>query len=192
MTTAPQAKRLSSVEWATVCALYERGEKNTRELAEQFGVSRQAIEQGLRQRDVKRNARSDEVRGEIEDAAREEHKKRIAEANKLKTDYAGYMKILTGMALRKLTQAEANGQDVSAVNAQMVTIGNAMKIVAKAQERTWEILDIKNLTEGEDELPDLNVGEYTPDEIEGIKDAIEEAYQDQLNEPEDDDADTEE
>lgn len=171
----PVSKRLTAVEWATIVALYERGEKNTRELAEQFQVSRQAIEQGLRQRSVQRHARLEEVKGEVEDVAREEHRRRVAEAVKNKDDYKGYIGALTKLTMKRVIQAE-NANTLPGINADLVVLNNAMKIVAKGREQIWDILDIKDLTGDDEELPDLNIGEYSPEEIEGIKAANEDAY----------------
>jgi DNA-binding MarR family transcriptional regulator len=177
---------LTPAEWATIVVLYERGEANTRQLGERFGVSRQAIEKGLKERGIEKNSRLDEVRNDVDDKAREELARRVAEANKLKADYASYMNALTRMTMRKVADAEKNGA-LAGINADLIVLGNAIKVVAKAREESWTILDIPSLEASEDELPDLNIGEYTEDEIEAVRDANEAAWQAGLEDDEDDD-----
>lgn len=176
-------KNLSAAEWATIVVLYQRGEKNTRQLGEQFGVSRQAIEKGLKERGIEKASRLDEVRNDADDAARAELARRVAEANKLKSDHASYVGALTKMTMKKVADAN-NAGNLPSINADLVVLGNAMKIVAKGRDETWTILGIDELKDQSDQLPDLNIGEYTPDEIGDIQDAIEESYQTGLEEEE--------
>lgn len=177
---------LSASEWASISVLYERGEKNTRELSEQFKVTRQAIEKGLKDRGIQKNSRLDEVRNDTDERAREELARRIAEANKHKTDYANYQNALGRMVMKKVAEAEKVGA-VAGVNAEVIVLGNAIKAIAKSREEIWSILDIPSLEHSEEDLPDLNIGEYTEDEIEGIKEANEDAWQAGLAEDHEDD-----
>jgi len=178
------AKRLTSVEWATVVTLYERGEKTVKEMAEQFGVSPQAIREGLRTRGATRDSRLPEVKSEVEDAARAEHARRVADAQKVREDHAKYIKVLTQLAVKKVSEAASSGS-LPLVNADMLTLKNAMAIVATGRRELWDILDIAKLMDEEEELPDLNIGEYSPDEIDTMRDANEADYQETIDEDED-------
>lgn len=168
--------QITPANWATIVVLYQRGEKNTRELAEQFGVTRQAIEKGLKSRGIERGSRLDEIRNEANDAARAEIVRHVSEPNKRKSEHAGWISAIERLAMRKLITAE-NAQALPSVNADMVVLGNALKIVAKGREEIWRILDIDDLKDQGDELPELNIGEYTVDEIGDIQDAIEKSRQ---------------
>lgn len=181
-------KNLTAAEWATIVVLYQRGEKNTRQLGEQFGVSRQAIEKGLKERGIEKASRLDEVRNDADDAARAELARRVAEATKLKSDHAGYVTAITRMAMKKVLEAN-QASALPGINADLIVLGNAMKIVEKGRSEIWTILSIDDLKDQSEELPDLNIGEYTTDEITGIQDAIEESYQTGLDEDAEDDGD---
>jgi DNA-binding MarR family transcriptional regulator len=179
-------KKLTPAEWATVVVLYERGDKNTRQLGEQFGVSRQAIEKGLKERGIEKASNLDEVRNDVDDAARAELARRVAEANKLKSDHASYVGAITKITMKKIADAN-QASNLPSINADLIVLGNAMKIVAKGRDETWKILGIDDLKDQADQLPDLNIGEYTPDEIAGIQDAIEESYQSGIEDDEEED-----
>lgn len=167
-TTKPRASvQITPANWATIVVLYQRGEKNTRELAEQFGVTRQAIEKGLKSRNIERGSRLDEVRNDANDAARSEIVRRVSEANKIKSDHARRVSAIVKIAMRKIVTAE-QAQNLPSVNADMVMLGKALKIGAKGREEILRILDIDHLKDQHDELPDLNIGEYTVDETSDI------------------------
>lgn len=168
--------RITPANWATIVVLYQRGEKNTRELAEQFGVTRQAIEKGLKSRGIEKGSRLDEVRNEANDSARAEIVRRVSEPNKCKSEHAGWISAIERLAMRKIVDAE-NAQNLPSVNADMVVLSNTLKIVAKGRKGIWRILDIDGLKDQGDKLPELNIGEYTVDEIGDIQDAIDKSRQ---------------
>jgi DNA-binding MarR family transcriptional regulator len=176
-TTEPLVSvQISPANWATIVVLYQRGEKNTRELAEEYGVTRQAIEKGLKSRGIERGSRLDEVRNEANDAARAEIVRRVSEPNKCKSEHAGWISAIEQLVMRKIVDAE-NAQNLPSINADMVVLSNTLKIVAKGRKGIWRILDIDGLKDQGDKLPALNIGEYTVDEIGDIQDAIEKSRQ---------------
>lgn len=187
MTTPTSTKRLSATDWATIVTLYQRGEKNLRELAEQFDVSVNAIHKGLKSRGVKKGSRLDEVMGEVDDVARDERERKVKAANTAVEQYAKYNDALVKMTMKKIVEGSQVPGGIATANAEILTIKNAISIVKTAREENWEILDIKELLGENAELPDLNVGEYTPEEIEKIREANEEGYLEGL----DDDSDLE-
>lgn len=167
--------RLSPSDWATVVTLYERGEKNLRELADQFGVSPQAIQKGLKARGIEKGSRLDEVTNEVDDAARRERERRVQNAGLAVEQYAKWYEALAKLTMNKVITANTNG-NIATVNAEVLTLKNATAIVEKARRESWEILGIEDLLGEGAELPDLNVGEYSPDELEAIRQGNEESY----------------
>ena len=181
----PANARLTPSDWATIVTLYERAEKNISELAEQFGVTKQAIQQGLKSRGVSKGSRLDEVSDEVDDAARKAREAQVAQANATRDNYAKWVDVLAKMTMKKLIDASQGG-GVSTVNADILTIKNGMAIIEKARSESWVILGIEDLLGEGAELPDLNVGEYTEDELDKIREGNEASYLDNLVDEDDD------
>lgn len=172
--------------------LYERGEKNLRQLAEQFGVSPQAIQKGLKSRGIERASRLAEVSNEVDDAARKERERQIQMANATRENYAKWYDAIAKLTMKKVIDANTNG-NMSALNADIITLKNATAILEKARSESWVILGIEELLGENAELPDLNVGEYTEAELEQIREGNEasylEGFEDEENEGNDDSLD---
>jgi predicted DNA binding protein len=177
LSTPNTGKRLTATDWATIVTLAERGEKNLRELAEQFGVSQQAISKGLKARGVTIGSRITEVMSEVDDVARKERERRVKQANVAVEQYAKYYDALTKRLIKTvLIDGTQTAGGVAAANAEVLSIKNTLTALRIAREESWNILKIEELLGEHAELPDLNVGEYTPDEIEAIRQANEEHY----------------
>jgi hypothetical protein len=186
LTDQTSSKRLTPTDWATIVTLAERGEKNLRELADQFGVSKQAISKGLKDRGITMGSRSDEVSGEVDDLARAERERKVKAANLSVEQYAKYNDALVKILMKRVVDGSQAPGGIAAAGAEILAIKNALSSVRIAREENWEILDIKDLLGENAELPDLNVGEYTPAEIEQIRQANEESYNEALEaDPED-------
>lgn len=177
--------KISAADWATVVTLYQRGEKNARELADQFGVTRQAIAKGLRERGVEKNSSLAEVYAESDIQAKESRIAKIAEANREVKNYSTWTGWIAQLTMKKLMEAERGG-GIATANSSLVVLGNAMKIIEKARMEKWTILDIKEALGEENDLPDLNVGEYTEEELEAIRDGNEAAFIEGLDDDPDD------
>ncbi len=173
-------KRLSAVDWATICTLYERGEKNLRELAEQFGVSVQAVQQGLKKRGVQKNSRQDEVIGEAHDEARAVREARVNAAKAQVDAYSKYYDVISKLVMKRVIEGDRDGT-LAAKNAEIISLKNAAAIVHRARAEQWEIGKLDELLGDNAELPDLNVGEYTLEELEAIRAANEDHYNESMN-----------
>lgn len=176
MNATTTQKRLSATDWATIVVLAERGEKNLRELSEQFGVSIQAISKGLKARGVVMGSRLDEVMGEADDAARIERERKVKAANVAVEQFAKYNDALVKLLMKRVVDGSQQPGGIAVAGAEVLVIKNALQGVRIAREENWDILDIKDLLGENAELPDLNVGEYTPEEIEKIRQANEDHY----------------
>lgn len=174
--TVDTSKRLSPTDWAHIVTFYERGEKNLRELADQFGVSKQAISKGLKSRGIEKGSRLDEVMGEANDAAREERDRKVKQANQQQEQYAKWNDALVKMTMKKLIDGAQTPGGIAAANADVKTLKEGLAAVRIARQENWEILGIEDLLGENADLPDLNIGEYTPEELERIREANEESY----------------
>lgn len=186
MSTLKTNYKLSATDWAHIVTMFERGEKNIRELAEQFGVTKQAISKGLQTRGVKGGSRLAEVMNEVADSAREARDARVKQANNLVENYTKWLDVIAKLTMKKVIDGSQTQGGIALHNADILALKNATSIVEKCRQQNWEILDIKELLGENAELPDLNVGEYTPEELDRIRQANEDSYLEGLD---DDDAD---
>jgi hypothetical protein len=176
VTTSNTGKRLSATEWATIVTLAERGEKNLRELSEQFGVSISAISKGLKSRGITMGSRLSEVMGEVDDVARAERERKVKQANLSVEQFAKYNDAVVKLMMKRVIDGSQSPGGIAIAGAEVLVLKNTLAGLRIAREEQWDILDIKDLLGENAELPDLNVGEYTPEEIEQIKQANEDHY----------------
>lgn len=177
--------RISPVDWATICTLYARGEKNLRELAEQFEVSIEAIRKGLKKRNIQKNSRQDEVMDEAADQAREAREAKVRAANLAVDQYSKYFDIIVKLTMKRVLEGDKQG-NLALKNADILVLKNATAIVEKARLEQWDILQLETVLGENAELPDLNVGEYTEEELDAIRAANEDHYMESLDSDQDD------
>ena len=171
------SKRLSPKEWAEIKTAFERNEKSVRELAEEYGVSKQAIYQGLSERGAKRMSDLAETTGDDDaEAAAKEREANVRRAKKKQEEYARYNDVIVQLTMKRVIEGSQQNGSLSSKHKDIVVLNNAAKIVERARKENWEILRVEDLLGEEEELPDLNVGEYSQDELDEIRQAQEEHY----------------
>lgn len=175
--------KLSPSDWANVVVAYQSGEKNVIELAEEFGVSHQAISKGLRERGVQRVSKLTENIVNEEDQARVQRTADVVKARMQVERFSKFNDVITQMVMKRVIDGDRDNS-LRTYDSDIKVLNNASKIVERARRENWTILEIERVLEGEESLPDLNVGEYTPAELEAIREANEEHY---LEAQEDDD-----
>lgn len=178
--------KITASEWAQIVTSYQRGEKSVIDLAAEFNVSHQAISKGLRERGVTRASRLTENIESEEDKARKEHEARMERAKTSVEKFAKYNDAIVQMVMKRLIEGDRDG-DLAEKHNEILVLKNGQSVIAKARKENWDILQIKDIIDEEDSLPDLNIGEYTPDELEAIRRANEEAYLEGVADPEDED-----
>lgn len=145
------------------------------ELAEMYDVSRQAISRGLKSRGITKGSSLDEVKDEAAERAREEHTARIRNASAQVETYSKYYDALSRMTMKKVVDAEKAGR-LAAINAEVIVLKNAMSVIEKARSESWSILKIDELLSDDENLPDLNIGEYSAEDLDAIREQNDEAY----------------
>jgi len=171
------SKRLSPKEWAEIKTAFERNEKSVRELAEEYGVTKQAIYKGLGDRGAKRM--SDLAEGTEDDAAEADAKEReeeVRRAKKKRDEYARYNDVIVQLTMKRVIEGSQQNGSLASKHKDIVVLNNAAKIVERARKENWEILRVEDLLGEEEQLPDLNVGEYSQEELDEIRRAQEEHY----------------
>lgn len=169
-------KQLSTTDWATIITLWERGESTLQEMEKTFGITRQAISQGLKKRGIVRGSRLPEVAKEIDDAAAEARAEKVKKAGLLQEQYAKYNDAIVKILMKRVVEGAQTPGGIINAHPEIRALKDAVATLAKAREEQWTISQIEDYLSETEDLPDLNVGEYTPEEIEAIRQANEESY----------------
>jgi len=173
------APKLSPADWATIVTLYSRGEKTVRDLADMFKVSPQAIHQGLRQRGVQKGSKVSDVAGEVADEAAEARKAKVKDAQKKAEEYSKRFDLIAQHTVKAIVDAHQGG-NVSTANPALVALKNGVAILRAARQEHWDIHKVDELLQENEDLAELNVGEYTEDELAAIREANEAAFNESL------------
>ena len=107
--------------------------------------------------------------------AKKEREDQVQRAKKRQENYAKYNDAIVQMTMKRLVDGDA-ANDLALKAKEIRVLKDAGAIVERARRENWEILGIDELLGEGEALPDLNVGEYTPEEIEEIRQANEEHY----------------
>lgn len=150
-----------------------------------FGVSRTAIVKGLRSRGISKGSRLDEVRDEADSKAREERSRKVTQANLSVENYAKYNDIIVKLAMGKVIEANKNN-NLATITSELLALKTAAQIVERTRIENWSILKIDDLLGDEAELPDLNVGEYSEEELDEIRAQNDEAYLESIDDSDED------
>lgn len=167
--------KISAADWAYIVTTYQRGEKNINELGEEFGVLHQTISKGLRDRGISRASRLAENIVDEEDNARKEREEKVQAAKRHQERYAKFNDVIAQMVMKRVIEGDQQS-NLKIYHADVLVLNNASKVVQRSRRENWEILKVEDLLDGEDSLPDLNIGEYTPEELIKIREANEENY----------------
>lgn len=166
---------ISAADWANIVTSYQRGEKSPVELAKDYGVDHRDITQGLRSRGVSRSSKlTENVKDEVDEArlARDVQTKKAADS---RDRYSRFHDAIAQMVMKRVIDGDRDNT-LPNMAVDIRVLGQASKIIERARQENWDILDIKKLLEDGEELPDLNVGEYSPAELEDIRRANEDHY----------------
>lgn len=171
--------KISPSEWAEIVVAYQRGDKNMVELAAEYGVSVPNISQGLRARGISRTSALTETIDDEDAQARKAREEKVQHAKKKEETYSRYNDAIAQMVMKRVIDGDQNN-NLRDKSAEIKVLKEAQHVLGKARREMWQILRIEDLLGEDEQLPDLNVGEYTPEELERLRAANEEHYLDDL------------
>lgn len=184
--------KITPAQWAEIVTAFQRGEKNMVQLGEEYGVDYKTISRGLRTRGVSRNSKlTEHAQDDDAELARKEREEMAARAKKKQETYSKYNDAIVQMMMKRLVQGDKDGNNIATYAKEIRVLKDASQILERARRENWEILRIEDLLGESESMPDLNVGEYTPEEIEEIRRANEEHYLEEQSHEDEDEYDLE-
>ena len=166
--SAPTHKKLTEAQWTEAKVLYETGKMNKTALAEEYGISRQAIHSGLTNRGAVYGSKTKVVADATVEAIRDEADKRRDDIQAMKERQRQRVELIQGLAIRQITEQVRDSKPLADRKADMAVLKSAMAIVAVGRGELYHIFDLNRDPDSADKIPEFIVGEYTSEEINAL------------------------
>ena len=169
--TPPREKqrRLSGAQWAQVVVLWELGKVTVLELSAMFGITEQAIRAGLKSRGAKKGCRAHEIGEQIVVAQKSIAQQQIEKIASLKEKYLSYNDLITKLTLKEISEAAKAGVPLATRRENLTALQKAASIIARNRHENYHLLGLYDQDTQDEELPDIGITEYSPEELEQIQ-----------------------
>ncbi|SOC90009.1 hypothetical protein SAMN05216358_0025 [Rhizobium sp. AN5] len=169
-------RRLTDAEFAEARELYELGKAGLVELADQYGISRQALSDRFKRAGSKKAMRAHEVAAAIRKAATASTSaaatatiERFADRRSdwiEETRINGYnqLKLARGLAQKAIKDAMAAGRPIASADDDLKAVMRLNKILCDNIEHTLHLLEADKHVDQND-LPTLNIEDLTDEDI---------------------------
>lgn len=169
-------RRLTEAEWAEMRELYELGKAQLVDLADQYGVSRQAIHARFKAHGVVKGSRAGEVASAVNKAATGAPSAAGAAVLDRFTDKKGEwieetrltgfnnLKLVRSLATKIVRDKLSASHPISAADDEFKALGRLNKILCDNIAATLSLLEADKFID-KDELPSLNIEDFTDADI---------------------------
>jgi hypothetical protein len=169
-------RRLTDAEFAEAKELYELGKAGLVELADQFGISRQALSDRFKRAGAKKGSRAHEVAAAARKAATASPSAAAASTIERfadrrsdwieETRINGYnqFKLVRGLAQKAIKDVMAAGRPMAAADDDLKAVMRLNKILCDNIEHTLHLLEADKHVD-ENDLPTLNIEDLTNEDI---------------------------
>lgn len=174
MTTAPTSpalpsrRNLTEAEWAEAKALLETGRMTKTELAAKYGVSKQAISQGLNARGAVYGSKSKIVEEATIQAQREDASKRIEEIQAFKEKQRKMVEMVQNLTIKAVTDQIRTGKPLGDIDKDLGALNRAMKNLQAGRNELYHLYDLYRDPDADSEIEEFIVSEYSQDEIRAL------------------------
>ena len=169
-TKQQKEKRLSPADWERAVALYEAGDMTIKALGTMFGISETAMGAGLRKRDAVKGSKAGDVASDLQKQMKEEHERLVKEVADMKNRYVKFNDLVASMTMKRIGEASRNGTPFGILKADLQVLHSASRILKNTRDEHYHLYGLYKEDDLEDaELPELNIGQYTAEEMENIR-----------------------
>jgi hypothetical protein len=163
-----KAKRLNEAEWTEVVTLYELGKATKQDLADKFGISRQAIGQGIIARGAVYASKSKVVADAVIEAQKGEAAKRIEDIVAFKEKQRKMVEMIQNLTIKSITDKVRTSTPIADAKNDIMVLNKAMATIAAGRDELYELLDLYRDPDGDKETEEFIISEYTTDEIDAL------------------------
>lgn len=170
-------RHLTATEWQTIRVIWESGNCTAGELSKRFSVHPETIIRKMKKLGAVKGSASKRYVSQVQSRMQEkingtadELAERIRET---KENFYKWNKTLAVLAMKEIADAKNSGKPMSAITQNLRTYEVASNIVAKTRSETYSLLGLDKDDGGPKELPDLLISEMTADEVEQVRNRME-------------------
>lgn len=167
-------RRLTDAEWAQIVTKFELGTHTVSDLAKEYNCHYNAISRGLNKRGARKGCRANEIAEVTADAAKDARRARLDEIESMKGRYLKYNDFIARLAMQQIQKKIAAGASIVDVKDEIRVLKDLATTIARTRDENYNLYGLYNDDVIDDELPELILTEYTPEELEAIQDRFEE------------------
>jgi hypothetical protein len=172
-TTERLAKRkyrqLLPAEWAQIRVLWEMGLATLDQMASNYGVNGDTLRQRIKKEGWVRGCRAAEIGEATADDAKGVAKKQVEAIDRIKKEYLNYTSVITRLTMNEITSAVKDKKPMSSTKESMAALQKAAQIIATMRDENYHLLGMYEDGRPDEEIPEIGISEYTPDEIERLQ-----------------------
>lgn len=176
----PKQRRLREMEWRQVVNLWEGGLASLSDLVERYGISKQALQRGLKKRGAVKNRRAAELGEDAFQAAKTENQKLVEEIGAFKRRFIGYGDVIAKLTMKEVQDALKDGLPMAAKKDNLHSLQRAANILGKVRDEGYHLMGLYDEDTVTEDLPDIAMAEYSAEELEEMERQFEEVQR-QLN-----------
>lgn len=163
-----KAKRLTEAEWAQAKADYELGKATKQDLADSYGVTRQAIGQGLQARGAVYGSKSKVVEEAAIAASKDDQVKRVEDIGAMKEKQRKMVEMVQNLTIKAVTDQVRAGKPIADVHKDISALNKAMATISAGRNELYHLFDLHRDPDGAAETEEFIVSEYSQDEIDAL------------------------
>ena len=173
--------RLTPAEWEQIVTLWELGMVTLPELSRRYPITEEGLRQGLKKRGAKKGSRSHEVGDAIVEATKADAQKRLEKIAETKERYLDYTDIISKLTMKEVSEAVKGRVPLGTKKENITALQKAANTLARMRAEAYDLLGLNDENANDEELPELAITEYTPEELENIRRGFEVVEDDDLD-----------
>jgi hypothetical protein len=174
-----EIRKLTEAEWAEIVAEWELGTTTLAELEKRFGISQPALSMGLKKRGAVRGSKAETIRKRVSEALVEsavEKARSFSEAKRGRIEETKEQQYQWAVALAKATMniVAKSARDRTPIAANLndlKALRVATAVISTVRQERYRLLDMDEAVD-DNEIPELHIKEFTPDELQKIHSSI--------------------
>lgn len=170
-TTVDTSKRLKESDWIVIVSLWERGETTLSELALKFGISAAALSQGLKRRGAVRGSKAHISEKKIQQKIEDEKEKLIEDIYNFKKRYIKYGDLIMNLTISEITECKKRSAPLRTVQPDLHALNTAAKNLKSIRHDLFHLYDMYDKETSIEEDFKFDIGVYTEQDIEALREA---------------------
>lgn len=162
-------RKLTEAEWLQVRVLWEFGVVTMDDLSIKFDCSVDSIRAKIRSEGWVRGCRAHEIADATADSLKGEASKTVERIKAMREEYLKYTGAITKITMGEITKAMRDSKPLGTLKDTMIALQKAANIVSTMRDENYYLFGLYDNDQEGDEIPDLGIAEYTPEELQALQ-----------------------